>query len=117
VFIENKCSYVDALDRAKEIFVQNNMQQTHQRNAVLVYVALLHKQLAIFGDEGIHKKVGNEFWNNQLKNIISHFKKENYTQGIVHIIEEIGNALKNYFPFDAATDVNELPDDIMFGNK
>lgn len=117
VFVENKCSYVDALDRAKEIFFQNGMQQTQQRNAVLVYVALVHRQLAIFGDEGIHQKVGSDFWEKEMKNMTSFFKQDNYAQGIVHVVEHVGNALKNNFPYDEKTDVNELPDDIMFGNK
>lgn len=117
VYVENKCSYVDALDRAKEIFFKNGMQQTLQRNAVLVYVALTHKQLAIFGDEGIHQKVGSDFWQKELKDLSGYFKQDSYAQGIVHVVEQVGNALKNYFPYDAETDTNELPDDIMFGNK
>ena len=117
VYVENKCSYVDALDRAKEIFARHNMQQTRERNAVLIYVALVHRQFAILGDEGIHEKVGAEFWENEVKNMIEYFRHENYTQGIVHVIEKVGNALKDHFPYDEKNDKNELPDDILFGNK
>jgi uncharacterized membrane protein len=34
------------------------MQKTELRNATLVYVAIKDRQLAVFGDEGIHQKVG-----------------------------------------------------------
>jgi uncharacterized membrane protein len=62
VFVESKCSYIDAIDRAVELFFKLQMQETKDRNAVLVYVAMKDRQLAVFGDEGIHKKVGNEYW-------------------------------------------------------
>jgi uncharacterized membrane protein len=116
VFIESKCRFVDAIDRAKEVFDELKMQQTQQRNAVLVYVALKDRQLSIFGDEGIHAKVGDAFWNDAVKKILSHFNKADYAKGIAHIVEEIGNALQLHFPYDKDTDVNELPDDIVFGN-
>jgi len=61
VFVESKCRFVNALDRAAEIFNALKMQQTAQRNATLVYVAMKDKQLAVLGDEGIYKKQGNFF--------------------------------------------------------
>ena len=91
------------------------MENTEAHNAVLVYVATKDRQLALYGDKGIHEKVGDKFWNENVKLILSHFNKENYTEGLVKIIGEIGEALKNYFPYDKGTDKNELPDEIVFG--
>src|SRR5678810_1027712 len=65
VFVEHRCRYVNAIDRAIEIFENLQMQKTQLRNAVLVYVAIKDRQLAVFGDEGIHNKVGNEYWANE----------------------------------------------------
>ena len=115
VFVENKCSYVDAIDRAAELFFQLEMQKTDDRNAVLVYVAMKDRQLAVFGDEGIHKKVGNEYWNNEVHKMITNFNKENYATGISEVVKDIGEALTKNFPFNNDTDKNELPDDIVFG--
>ena len=70
VFVENRCRFMDALDRAAEIFFSLQMEMTEQRNAVLVYVALKDHQLAVFGDEGIHKKVGTEYWNKRVKEMM-----------------------------------------------
>jgi uncharacterized membrane protein len=91
------------------------MQQTQQRNAILVYVALVHRQLAVFGDEGIYQKAGADFWKKELNNLSIFFKQQQYTQGIIHVVAQLGNALKNYFPYDENTDTNELPDNVMFG--
>ena len=115
VFVESRCRYVDAIDRAAEIFFQLKMEKTDDRNAVLVYVATKDRQLAIFGDEGIHKKVGNEYWNTEVKKMISIFNEENYVEGICHCVIDIGETLHHHFPYDKDTDKNELPDDIIFG--
>jgi len=63
VFVESRCRFVNPLDRAAEVFTGLKMDQTAQRNAVLVYVALKDRQLALYGDKGIHEKVGDAFWN------------------------------------------------------
>jgi len=115
VFVESKCSYMDAIDRAAELFFQLEMQKTDDRNAVLLYVAMKDRQLAVFGDEGIHEKVGNEYWNNAVQKMISNFNRENYAAGIAEVLKDIGAALTKNFPFNNDTDKNELPDDIVFG--
>jgi uncharacterized membrane protein len=115
VYVERHCRYVDPLDRAAEVFAGLQMEKTEARNGVLVYVAIKDRQLALFGDKGIHEKVGDAFWNQQVKNILSHFNKANYSGGIAVVVAEIGKALEHHFPYDPDTDKNELPDDIVFG--
>jgi len=115
VFVESRCSYMDAIDRAKEIFSELKMNETDDRNAVLLYVALKDKQLAVFGDEGIHGKLGNDYWNAEVKKMIDKFNKENYAEGIKEVVKDIGEALTQFFPYNNDTDKNELPDDIVFG--
>ncbi|HVS97920.1 MAG TPA: TPM domain-containing protein [Puia sp.] len=115
VYVERHCRFVDPLDRAAEVFVGLEMEKTAARNGVLVYVALKDRQLAILGDRGIHEKVGPQFWNDQVRNILSHFNKANYSGGIAAVVSEIGKTLEHHFPFDPNSDRNELPDDIVFG--
>ena len=115
VFVENRCSYMDAIDRAKEIFAELKMHETNDRNAVLLYIALKDKQLAIFGDEGIHSKLGTDYWQAEVKKMIDNFNRENYAEGIKEVVTDIGEALTQLFPFNNDTDKNELPDDIVFG--
>ena len=115
VFVESRCSWVDAMDRAKEIFFSLKMDKTEQRNAVLVYVAIKDRQLAVFGDEGIHQKVGYEYWNRVVGEMLASFNTNNYGEGIGNCVIQIGDALKTHFPFNRETDKNELPDEIVFG--
>jgi uncharacterized membrane protein len=115
VFVESKCRFVDALDRAQEIFFSLKMNETDLRNATLVYVAVKDKQAAVFGDEGIHLKVGKQYWEDVVKKMLLHFRKEKLADGICHGIADLGEALQFYFPYDRTTDKNELPDEIVFG--
>jgi len=115
VFVESRCRYVDAIDRAVELFFRLEMERTDDRNAVIVYLAMKDRQLAVFGDENIHKKVGSEYWNTVVGKMLRDFDKENFANGIRQCVTEIGEALHLYFPYDNDTDKNELPDDIVFG--
>lgn len=115
VYVESHCRFINALDRAMEIFQGLQMQATADRNAVLVYVAIKDKQLAVFGDEGIHNKVGSGFWNEAVQQMIAHFNREHYATGIAEVVTKVGEVLSHHFPFDKQTDKNELPDDIVFG--
>lgn len=114
VFIESKCKYVNAIDRAIELFDLLDMHKTDERNGVLVYIALKHRQMAIYADIGIHQKVDRDFWNLQLQAMKLAFGKEEYVQGIKDVVNQIGHALYQFFPYDR-NDLNELPDDIVFG--
>jgi len=115
VFVETKLGKVDALTRAKEIFFKNKMNETKERNGVLVYVAVNDKKIAIYADQGIYEKMGIEFWYTQVQEMTSHFKLMNYIAGISTVVNEIGIALQNHFPYDRSNDTNELSDEIMIG--
>ena len=116
VFVESKNPFMDPVDRAAEVFFKLKMEKTDQRNGVLLYIATKHKELALFGDEGIYKATGAGFWNNAVKNMISHFNGDDICEGMVQCIHEVGETLKEKFPYNRTEDKNELPDEIVFGN-
>lgn len=115
VFVESRCKYVDAIDRAAELFFNLKMEKTDLRNGVLVYVAVKDKQVAVFGDEGIYKKMTQKFWDAEVKKMLVQFKNDNIPDGIIAVVNDIGEALYRHFPYDSGVDKNELPDDIVFG--
>ena len=116
LYVEGHCRYVDALDRAKEVFTELHMYETAARNGVLIYLAMKDRQLAVFGDEGIHAKVGLDFWKQKLQQVRENFQLKAYGEGLKLMILSIGEALKNAFPYNSSSDINELPDDIVYGN-
>jgi uncharacterized membrane protein len=115
VYVESHCRFVDPVDRAIEIFFGLKMNETDEHNGVLLYVALKDRQLAIYGDEGIHARVGKEFWQNAVRQMLQEIKKENHITGICNAITMIGQTLQKEFPYEPNDDKNELPDEIVFG--
>ena len=115
IYIESKCRFVDPLDRAAEVFFGLKMDLTEKRNGVLLYIAMRDHQMAIFADDGIHREMGQEYWNVEVRKMVQSFRAGSMTEGIVLVVGDIGEALNKHFPYDAQTDKNELPDDIVFG--
>jgi uncharacterized membrane protein len=115
VYVESHCRFVNPLDRAAEVFWGLKMDLTKDRNGVLVYVAMKDHQFAVLADEGIHQKVGQAFWNQEVAMMKGHFKKSEPAEAITSVIKDIGLALQTHFPYDRSNDKNELPDDLVFG--
>jgi uncharacterized membrane protein len=116
VFMEHHCAFMDALHRAIELFASLGMEQTEERNAILVYVAIKDKQFAIYGDEAIYQKAGGpHFWERAAQILQAALRKGDMANGLVACITELGTALANHFPYDSDVEKNELPDEIVFG--
>ncbi len=115
IYVESKNPFVEPIDRAAEIFFKLKMEQTDHRNAVLLYIAMDHHELALFADEGIYQKAGAEYWDNAVKNMIAQFTKHNISNGVEQCVLQIGATLKEKFPYIPTEDKNELPDEIVFG--
>ena len=100
---------------ARRAFVRLGISQTRQRNGVLFFSVPARGRFVVLGDSGIHDRAGQQLWEKVAAHLERHFKQKLYTEGLVLAIEEVGEQLAAHFPYDPATDVNELPDDIDIG--
>jgi uncharacterized membrane protein len=105
----------DVLDRAAWIFKKIGMDETENRNGVLIYLAVASKKFAIIGDLGINKKVPAGFWDKTKELLENHFREEKFTEGLAKGILMTSLQLKEHFPHKN-DDVNEITDDISFDN-
>ena len=110
-----KSSKHAALDRAVQFFHKLDMHKTKRRNGVLIYLAMLDKQVAIIGDSGINAVVPPTFWDSTKEAMVAEFKKGAMLDGVLKGIEEAGQQLKTYFP-SVENDTNEISNDIAFGD-
>ena len=110
VHIEKETSMA-AIDRAMEVFRNLNMENTDERNGVIIYVAVKSHQFAIYGDKGINEKVEDDFWSCTKDIMANHFKNGNFKQGLIDGIVKAGEKLKIHFPFQH-DDTNELSNEI-----
>ncbi len=115
VHIESKCTG-DVMDRAAYLFEKLKMHETKLRNAVLFYLALDDKKFAILGDAGINQVTAENFWDNIKDAMLREFAINKFTSGLCDGITKAGEQLKEHFPYQR-NDINELPDEISFGDK
>ena len=115
VHIESKCKE-DVLDHAAYLFEKLHMHETKLRNGALIYLAVDHRKFAILGDVGINQVTAETFWDDIKEEMLSLFREQKFTEGLIAGIKMTGEALKAHFPHQS-DDVNELSDDISFGKK
>lgn len=96
------------------MFVKLGMQKTAARNAVLILVRPADHSFAIIGDEGIHAKVGSDFWDRTRDAMLARFRQGQLREGILSGVREVGSQLKAYFPARGANP-NELSDTVTEG--
>ena len=102
----------DPLPVAQRQFQQLGMHKTRDHNAVLVFVAPRARKFAVVGDQAIHEKCGQEFWQRIVDAMRADFQNVRFTHAIVAAIEEAGRLLAVHFPRQPP-DVNELPDEVI----
>jgi uncharacterized membrane protein len=88
----------DALARAQAVFHHLDMHKTQHRNGVLVYLALADRKLAIVGDEAIHARVGDAYWERVRDLMVQHLRAEAPRDAVVHAVEDLGRVLAEHFP-------------------
>jgi uncharacterized membrane protein len=117
LFLEDFCDRDHPVDRAAEVFQLFGMFNTKQRNAVLIYIAEKSHLFAIWGDTGIHERVGFKFWDAEKELLQEYLLQEKACEGLCRVIEQIGDQLKKHFPADPKDNENELPDEIIYGGR
>ncbi len=115
VHLEDVCPTPEPLDRAAQVFAELEMHRTARRNGVLFYLAWQTRQFAVIGDSAINEAVPDDFWEVTKETVLDQFRQENYVEGLGRGVKMVGEQLRKYFPYDAATDQNELDDSISYG--
>ena len=105
----------ETLGRAQEVFRRLRMHQTRQRNAVLVYLALEDRKLAIVGDAGIHERVGTAYWEGVRDLMVRHLRAAAPRDAVVDAVEALGRALAQHFPRGPGDDPDELANEVTTG--
>lgn len=115
IHIDNRCRG-DVKDCAAWWFKKLEMHRTELRNGVLFYLAVKDHKFAILGDAGINAVVPDDFWDHIREKMETRFREDQFAAGLKEGILMAGEALSEHFPYQS-DDVNELSDDISFGEK
>jgi uncharacterized membrane protein len=101
----------DPMARAVAVFERLGMHRTAERHGALIYIAVEDRKLAVIGDQGIHERVGETYWQRVVAAVIAHFREARPRDGMVHAVGELGTALGQHFP-RRPDDVDELPNEV-----
>jgi uncharacterized membrane protein len=102
----------DPLVAARKRFHRLGMHKTREHNAVLIFVAPRVHKFAVVGDNAIHEKCGDEFWQRIVERMRAHFQREKFSDALIEAVNEVGGVLARHFP-QRVRDTNELPDDVI----
>jgi len=112
VFVQRGKLKSDPLAAAQRKFHRLGMHKTRERNAVLIFVAPRVHKFAVVGDQAIHEKCGEQFWQSVVDGMRTHFQNEKFSHALTEAINEVGKVLAAHFPRTSAS-ANELPDEII----
>ncbi|HWA26826.1 MAG TPA: TPM domain-containing protein [Lacunisphaera sp.] len=101
----------DPVTAAQAAFARLGMEKTRERNAVLILVAPASQTFAVIGDEAVHAKCGQAFWDEMAAAMSGAFQRGDFTAGLLAGIERAGRLLGEHFP-RRADDQDELPNTI-----
>jgi len=114
VYIQRGKFETDPVMLAQKKFQRLGMYKTRERNAVLIFVAPRAHKFAVVGDQAIHEKCGEQFWQHVVDGMRVHFQNEKFSHALTEAINEVGKVLATHFPRTSAN-TNELPDEIIEG--
>ena len=113
VVVERKTKEkIDAMARANQLFDKLKMRETADRNGVLIYLSFKPHNLAIVGDQAIHEKVGQVFWQSVYDAMKLQCQQADYTKALCQGIKQVEVQLATYFPRQH-DDMNELSNEVV----
>jgi len=98
---------------AARAFRELGMEQTAERNGVLIFLVPSRKRFIVLGDSGVHAAVGQAFWDEVAACLGAHFQRGEFTEGLVAGVRLVGARLAEHFPAGAEAR-NELGDEVDF---
>ena len=83
---------------AEEEFFKLGIDKTRDKTGILIFFLLEAREFHILADEGIHKKVPDNTWDDIKDEMQSHFIEGKFSEGIIHGIGRVGKILSEKFP-------------------
>jgi uncharacterized membrane protein len=113
IHIASQISSNGILHDANLFFQQLGMENTKDRNGVLIVVAPAQRKIACWGDIGIDRYIQREGWDSLIQKTLDFFREKKFLEGMLSILAEIENKMTIYFPIKSDSPKNnELSDEI-----
>jgi uncharacterized membrane protein len=97
---------------AEEEFFKLGIDKTRDKTGIIIFFLLEAREFYILADEGINKKVPEKTWDKIKDEMQSHFMEGNFSEGIIHGVERVGDILSEHFPIKP-DDTNEITNRVV----
>ncbi len=99
--------------KARKVFGALGLADTQERNCVLLLLIVTNREFLVYGDEGIHAKVGLDFWNEVGDEMAKAFGEDRFGEGIALAVQRAGEKLAQFFPH-RRDDIDEISNEIVY---
>ena len=103
----------DLKRKARRIFRELGLDRTQERNCVLILLILANREFLVYGDEGIHAKVGQDFWGAVRGAMAEAFGRDEFGEGLARGVREVAEQLAQHFPCEEQ-DIDEIANEIVY---
>ncbi len=116
--LRNKRTLLEKLYKKHELAIKDfgrlGVGSTKEKTGILIFIIFEEKYYDILADEGIYAKIPDKVWNELEEKLKDKFQTGKYSEGIVQLVETMGEILANEFPARAgAADDDEISDEIV----
>ena len=88
----------DPTTTALRLFEEFGMTRTTDRNAILVYLNRATRRFSIIADEGVHRAVGQKYWDALAKNFTEDLQSTHFENAISLLVFSVGTTLEKKYP-------------------
>jgi putative membrane protein len=100
-------------ERARRAFAEHGLGRTRARTGILLFVALLEREVVVLADEGIHRALGpDESWEEVVEHVLSGVRQGRPAAGIEAAVRRCGEILATHVP-PAPVDSDELRNSVV----
>ncbi|PKL91085.1 MAG: hypothetical protein CVV21_09845 [Candidatus Goldiibacteriota bacterium HGW-Goldbacteria-1] len=103
VHIEKKAGR-DPFERARAVFETYSLNNSTDKNCVLLYISTADRKFVVFADDGINGKVPEGFWKHVSDSVTGKLKEGQFSIGLTAAVNLTGSMLADFFP---AISINE----------
>jgi len=112
LFIAEARATAVAEEQALQEFYRNGLHRTEAATGVLLFVSLLERRAIVLADEGIHARVGPDFWAETDRAVLEGIRRGSLRDGLVAGVQRVGERLAEHFPWRDG-DRNEIPNRLI----
>ncbi|MCO5064419.1 MAG: TPM domain-containing protein [Rhizobiaceae bacterium] len=112
MLVPRRLQFMRSHENAVKQFLARNVHMTAERTGVLIFVSLAERYAEVVADSGINAEVSQDEWDNVIRELVDHARKDEIAEGFVTAIGMVGALLARHFP-PKAVNPNELDDHLV----